>query len=45
MFVFISRRLLQAAVVMVCVAFIAFLLFQYGGDPAVFQLALKRLRT
>jgi peptide/nickel transport system permease protein len=38
MFVFILRRLLQASVVMVCVAFIAFLLFQYVGDPVVFLL-------
>jgi peptide/nickel transport system permease protein len=38
MFVFILRRLLQALVVMVCVAFIAFMLFQYVGDPVVFLL-------
>ena len=38
MFVFILRRLLQASVVMVSVAFIAFLLFQYVGDPGVFLL-------
>ncbi len=38
MFVFILRRLLQASVVMVSVAFIAFLLFQYVGDPVVFLL-------
>ncbi len=38
MFVFIFRRLLQASVVMVSVAFIAFLLFQYVGDPVVFLL-------
>jgi peptide/nickel transport system permease protein len=38
MFVFILRRLLQAVVVMVTVAFIAFLLFQYVGDPVVFLL-------
>ena len=38
MFAFILRRLLQAVVVMVAVAFIAFLLFQYVGDPVVFLL-------
>jgi peptide/nickel transport system permease protein len=38
MFAFIFRRLLQASVVMVSVAFIAFLLFQYVGDPVVFLL-------
>ncbi|HVZ44283.1 MAG TPA: ABC transporter permease [Ramlibacter sp.] len=38
MFAFIVRRLLQAVVVMVSVAFIAFLLFQYVGDPVVFLL-------
>ena len=35
---FILRRLLQAGIVMVSVAFIAFLLFQYVGDPVVFLL-------
>jgi peptide/nickel transport system permease protein len=35
---FILRRLLQAVIVMVAVAFIAFLLFQYVGDPVVFLL-------
>ena len=35
---FILRRLLQAIIVMVSVAFIAFLLFQYVGDPVVFLL-------
>ncbi|AVO34040.1 ABC transporter permease [Ottowia oryzae] len=35
---FLLRRLLQAIVVMVSVAFIAFLLFQYVGDPVVFLL-------
>ena len=35
---FILRRLLQAVIVMVSVAFIAFLLFQYVGDPVVFLL-------
>ncbi|WP_332745178.1 MULTISPECIES: ABC transporter permease [Comamonadaceae] len=38
MLAFILRRLLQAVVVMVTVAFIAFLLFQYVGDPVVFLL-------
>jgi peptide/nickel transport system permease protein len=38
MLAFILRRLLQATVVMVVVAFIAFLLFQYVGDPVVFLL-------
>lgn len=38
MFAFILRRLIQAMVVMVVVAFIAFLLFQYVGDPVVFLL-------
>ena len=33
MLVFILRRLLQALVVMLAVAFIAFMLFQYVGDP------------
>ena len=38
MFAFILQRLIQAAIVMVVVAFIAFLLFQYVGDPVVFLL-------
>ncbi len=38
MFAFIVQRLLQAIVVMVSVAFISFLLFQYVGDPVVFLL-------
>ena len=33
MFAFIVRRLVQAVIVMVTVAFIAFMLFQYIGDP------------
>ena len=33
MLVFILRRLLQAVVVMLTVAFLAFMLFQYVGDP------------
>jgi peptide/nickel transport system permease protein len=35
MFAFIIQRLLQAVLVMVSVAFIAFMLFQYVGDPVV----------
>mgnify|MGYP000113684757 CR=1 FL=1 len=38
MLAFILQRLIQAVVVMVTVAFIAFLLFQYVGDPVVFLL-------
>lgn len=38
MIAFILRRLIQAVIVMVAVAFIAFLLFQYVGDPVVFLL-------
>ncbi len=38
MFAFILRRLLQALIVMVSVALIAFMLFQYVGDPVVFLL-------
>jgi peptide/nickel transport system permease protein len=38
MFAFVLRRLAQAIIVMVVVAFIAFLLFQYVGDPVVFLL-------
>ena len=33
MLVFILRRLFQAVLVMLTVAFIAFMLFQYVGDP------------
>jgi len=33
MFAFVLRRLLQAVLVMLTVAFIAFMLFQYVGDP------------
>lgn len=33
MLAFVSRRLLQALVVMLAVAFIAFMLFQFVGDP------------
>src|SRR6195952_1012914 len=38
MLVFVLRRLFQAVIVMIAVAFIAFLLFQYVGDPVVFLL-------
>jgi peptide/nickel transport system permease protein len=38
MFAFILQRLFQAVIVMVSVALIAFLLFQYVGDPVVFLL-------
>ena len=38
MLAFILRRLAQAAIVMVTVALIAFMLFQYVGDPVVFLL-------
>jgi peptide/nickel transport system permease protein len=38
MLAFILRRLFQAVIVMVTVAFIAFMLFQYVGDPVVFLL-------
>ena len=52
MFAFIIRRLLQAVIVMISVAFIAFMLFQYVGDPVVFLLGqdatpeqIEELRT
>ena len=35
MLVFILRRLAQAVIVMLTVAFIAFMLFQYVGDPVM----------
>lgn len=38
MLAFVLRRLLQALIVMTAVAFIAFMLFQYVGDPVVFLL-------
>lgn len=38
MFAFIIRRLLQAAAVMVTVALLAFVLFQYVGDPVTIML-------
>ena len=52
MFAFIVRRLAQAVLVMVAVGFIAFMLFQYVGDPVVFLLGqdaqpdqIRQLRT
>jgi len=38
MLAFILRRLIQAVIVMITVAFISFMLFQYVGDPVVFLL-------
>jgi peptide/nickel transport system permease protein len=38
MFAFILRRLIQAVIVMVVVALIAFMLFQYVGDPVQLML-------
>ncbi len=38
MLAFILRRLAQAVLVMTSVALIAFMLFQYVGDPVVFLL-------
>ncbi|MBA3593076.1 MAG: ABC transporter permease [Polaromonas sp.] len=38
MLAFILRRLFQAVIVMITVAFLAFMLFQYVGDPVVFLL-------
>lgn len=38
MLIFLLRRLLQAALVLLTVAFVAFMLFQYVGDPVVFLL-------
>ena len=38
MLAFVLQRLIQAVMVMVVVAFIAFMLFQYVGDPVVFLL-------
>ena len=38
MFAYLLRRLFQAVMVMIVVAFVAFLLFQYVGDPVVFLL-------
>ena len=42
MLAFILRRLLQAVIVMVTVAFLAFLLFQFVGDPVLILLARVR---
>ncbi|MFY8083081.1 MAG: ABC transporter permease [Rubrivivax sp.] len=38
MLIFLLRRLLQAALVLLTVAFVSFMLFQYVGDPVVFLL-------
>lgn len=38
MFAYILQRLIQAVIVMVSVAFMAFMLFQFVGDPVVFLL-------
>ena len=38
MFAFVLRRLAQALIVMVTVAFLAFMLFQYVGDPVTSML-------
>jgi len=38
MLAFILRRLIQAVIVMITVALISFMLFQYVGDPVVFLL-------
>jgi peptide/nickel transport system permease protein len=43
MFAFVLRRLLQALMVMVVVAFIAFSLFQYVGDPVQSLLGVDAL--
>jgi peptide/nickel transport system permease protein len=40
MFAFVLQRLLQAVIVMVIVAFVSFLLFQYVGDPVMFLLGI-----
>ena len=45
MLAFILQRLIQAVVVMVTVAFIAFLLFQYVGDPGVLAGARRHQRA
>ena len=52
MFAFILRRLAQAVLVMITVALIAFMLFQFVGDPVVFLLGqdatpdqIRELRT
>ena len=38
MFAFVLRRLAQALIVMLTVAFLAFMLFQYVGDPVTSML-------
>ena len=38
---FFIRRLLQAVVVLLTVAFIAFLLFQFVGDPVAQMLGIE----
>ena len=38
MVAFVFGRMVQAAWVLICVAFVAFMLFQYVGDPVVFLL-------
>ncbi|MGD9944000.1 MAG: ABC transporter permease, partial [Burkholderiaceae bacterium] len=38
MLAFVARRLLQAVVVLLAVAWIAFALFQYVGDPVLAML-------
>ena len=38
MLAFVLRRLAQAVIVMITVAFVSFMLFQYVGDPVVFLL-------
>ena len=43
MFAFVLRRLIQAVIVMVAVAFIAFMLFQFVGDPVVYLLGQDAL--
>ena len=40
MLAFVVRRIAQAAMVMLVVAFIAFSLFQYVGDPVLNMLGL-----
>jgi peptide/nickel transport system permease protein len=52
MLAFVLRRLFQSVLVMVTVAFMAFMLFQYVGDPVVFLLGqdataeqIRELRT
>ena len=44
MFAFILRRLLQAAGVLLAVALLAFVLFQYVGDPVMIMLGQEGVR-